>query len=127
MRFKKAHAGILVERALLKINSGGVNMRGGNADAVCVEVLCADGEEKEVLASVVVVIFSAANNLIAERVGNKAFLFCHANALGNGFAFGFCCIQEGSVALCVVISLVYDLGRCLFVYGFFLVKKIFCV
>ena len=63
---------------ILKVDSGGINVCGGNAEAIF-KVFSSDCEKEKILAAVVIIILAANFNFIADGIFRKAFFLCHFN------------------------------------------------
>ena len=77
-------------------------MRGSDADAL-LERLAPDGEEKQVLAAVVEILFVADAQLFAKLPRGESGGFRHAYALADGLALGLCGVEKTHVVAGVFI------------------------
>ena len=118
-----SHTAVLVERALLEIYSGSVNVRRYYADAVC-NTFASDGENEKVLAAVVVVELVAYRNLVSKSVLLKALCREHLNRDLYSLALCLSGVKKALVALCISKSRLGSLLAELLVNCFLGVKNV---
>ena len=97
VRLQKAHTRLLIQRILLYIYPGRVDVRSDYAQAVLFEVFASHAEHHHALAAVYEVLFIARGELVAEFEFGEARLPCHSYRGGAGLALGLGLVEEGLI------------------------------
>ena len=113
---------VLIERILLDIQTGGIDVCGGDTDTV-VDILGTNAEKEDVLAAIVIVEFVACLDGRAKGVGTVSCRLGKLYALANGLALGLGGVQKLDVALSVFVGLGNDLFAGLLVNGLLLIDQ----
>ena len=123
VRLEVAHLILLIQRDLLEVDAGGIDVCAGDNGAFS-QALFADHSQQQRLAAVVAVDLHAGLELHAEMILDKAVLLRQGNGVDNRLALHARTVQVIHVALAVVLNCEALLGVDQIIAVFLLIKKI---